>query len=60
MRACVCRFPKAVGRELEKHALLKALYGRVKGRPRIKAYLESERRQKYSMGIFRRYPELDE
>lgn len=37
-----------------------ALYERVKGRDKIKAYLDSERRQKYGMGIWRHYPELDE
>lgn len=35
-------------------------YERVKGRENIKAYLESEKRQKYSMGIYRHYPELDD
>jgi len=37
-----------------------ALYERVKSRDNIKSYLESERRQKYSMGIYRHYPELDD
>lgn len=35
------------------------LYERVKGRENVAAYLKSERRQKYSMGIYRYYPELD-
>lgn len=35
------------------------LYDAVKERPRIKAYLESERRQAYSLGIYRYYEELD-
>jgi len=35
------------------------LYDTVKERPRIKAYLASDRRQKYSNGIYRYYPELD-
>ncbi|RYP89154.1 hypothetical protein DL770_004526 [Monosporascus sp. CRB-9-2] len=35
------------------------LYDAVKTRPRIKAYLDSKRRQEYSMGIYRYYPELD-
>ncbi|KAI0121321.1 hypothetical protein BJ170DRAFT_704407 [Xylariales sp. AK1849] len=35
------------------------LYEAVKDRPRIKEYLASDRRQKYSMGIFRHYEELD-
>lgn len=36
------------------------LYDAVKDRPNIKAYLASDRRQKYSNGIYRHYPELDE
>jgi glutathione S-transferase len=36
------------------------LYDAVKERPRIKDYLASGRRQAYSMGIYRHYPELDE
>ena len=35
------------------------LYEAVKDRPKIKAYLASDRRQKYSLGIYRHYPELD-
>jgi glutathione S-transferase len=55
-------FPKAMGR-LQKEGEYKRvfeLYDAVKNRPRIKEYLASERRQKYSMGIYRHYPELDE
>jgi glutathione S-transferase len=55
-------FPKALGR-LEKEGKYKgvfALYESVKALPKIKAYLESDRRQKYSLGIYRHYPELDE
>jgi glutathione S-transferase len=55
-------FPKAMGR-LEKEGKYKGvfeLYERVKERPKIKEYLASERRQKYSLGIYRHYPELDE
>jgi len=55
-------FPKAIGR-MEKEGTYKGvfeLYERVKERPKIKKYLASERRQKYSMGIWRHYPELDE
>ncbi|KAG0646306.1 hypothetical protein D0Z07_8116 [Hyphodiscus hymeniophilus] len=55
-------FPKALAR-LEKEGKYErvfALHESVKERPKIKAYLESERRQKYSMGIYRHYPELDE
>ncbi|KAF6805326.1 glutathione s-transferase [Colletotrichum musicola] len=36
------------------------LYDAVKERPKIKEYLASERRQMYSQGIYRHYPELDE
>lgn len=35
------------------------LYQAVKERPRISEYLASDRRQKYSMGIYRYYEELD-
>ena len=35
------------------------LYEAVEQRPKIKAYLESDKRQKYSMGIYRYYEELD-
>jgi len=55
-------FPKAMAR-FEKEGNYKAvfeLYDAVRSRPRIKEYLTSERRQKYSMGIYRHYPELDE
>ncbi|KAI5795078.1 glutathione S-transferase [Geopyxis carbonaria] len=52
-------FPKATARELEKCGKLAAHYESVKARPNIKAYLESERRQKYGNGIFRYYEELD-
>lgn len=36
-----------------------ALHEAVKDRPKIKEYLASDRRQKYSMGIYRYYEELD-
>jgi glutathione S-transferase len=55
-------FPKAMTR-LEKEGKYRRvfeLYEAVKDRPRIKEYLKSDRRQKYSMGIYRHYPELDE
>lgn len=54
-------FPKCVGRlrDSGKYEKLFALYERVKSRERIKAYLSSDRRQEYSMGIWRHYPELD-
>ncbi|CAJ2510642.1 Uu.00g062670.m01.CDS01 [Anthostomella pinea] len=35
------------------------LYDAVKERPKIQEYLASDRRQDYSMGIYRYYPELD-
>ena len=35
------------------------LYDAVRERPRIKAYLGSDRRQQYSNGIYRYYDELD-
>ena len=55
-------FPNAMAR-LEKTGTYKGvfeLYDAVQTRPRIKEYLASDRRQKYSMGIYRHYPELDE
>jgi glutathione S-transferase len=55
-------FPNAMAK-LEKSGEYDGIwahYERVKGRERIKAYLGSERRQKYGMGIYRHYPELDE
>jgi glutathione S-transferase len=55
-------FPNAMAR-LEKEGKYKhvfTLHESVKERPNIKAYLASERRQEYSMGIYRHYPELDE
>jgi glutathione S-transferase len=54
-------FPKAMTKlESEgKHPKVFALYDAVKERPRIKAYLESPRRQEYGMGIYRHYEELD-
>jgi len=54
-------FPKAMAK-LEKeggYEKVLALHKAVADRPRIKAYLESERRQQYSMGIYRYYEELD-
>jgi len=35
------------------------LYDAVRNHEKIKAYLASERRQKYSNGVFKHYPELD-
>ncbi|KAK2628795.1 hypothetical protein QTJ16_001898 [Diplocarpon rosae] len=55
-------FPKAMARieKQGKYGKVFALHGRIKSRPKIKAYLASERRQEYGMGIYRHYPELDE
>jgi glutathione S-transferase len=53
-------FPKAMKRQLPKAPRVAALRGRVAARPRIKAYLASERRIPFNEdGIFRHYPELD-
>ncbi|PSR76456.1 glutathione S-transferase [Coniella lustricola] len=54
-------FPKALKKlqDSNDYAAVFTLYDAVKERPRIKAYLTSDRRQKYSMGIYRSYPELD-
>ena len=47
-------------RELAKTPRVAALRVRMAERPRIKAYLQSERRIPFNeQGIFRRYPELD-
>jgi len=54
-------FPKAV-KKLEDSGDYNgvfALYDAVKERPNIKQYLDSDRRQKYSEGIYRYYEELD-
>ncbi|KAK5652425.1 hypothetical protein OQA88_10467 [Cercophora sp. LCS_1] len=54
-------FPKAMAKAEKsgKYAKVFALHEAVKERPKIKAYLESDRRQKYSNGIYRYYEELD-
>jgi glutathione S-transferase len=53
-------FPKAMGRVEGVFPKVLGLHGRVAARPRIKAYLTSERRIPFNeQGIFRRYPELD-
>jgi glutathione S-transferase len=54
-------FPKAMAK-LEKSGDYKhvfELYEAVSNLPRIKEYLASSRRQKYSNGIYRYYEELD-
>ncbi len=55
------QFPRAVkkARDGGAYARVFALYEAVKERPNIKAYLASERRQKYGNGIYRYYKELD-
>jgi len=53
-------FPNAMARIERKVPRLVALRDRVAARPRIAAYLKSERRRPFNQeGIFRRYPELD-
>lgn len=54
-------FPVAMGRMRRggEFGLVFELYERVKGRENVAAYLKSERRKKYGMGIYRHYPELD-
>jgi len=53
-------FPNALARLEPQIARVVALHDRVAERPRIVAYLKSQRRQPFNqMGIFRHYPELD-
>jgi glutathione S-transferase len=53
-------FPKATARLEKKITRVVDLHDAVAARPRLKAYLGSERRIAFNeMGIFRRYPELD-
>ncbi len=53
-------FPNALARLAPEIPLLLALRDRVAARPRIAAYLASDRRIPFNeMGIFRHYPELD-
>jgi glutathione S-transferase len=53
-------FPLASERELAKLPRVTALHKAMAERPRLKAYLASERRVSFKeTGIFRRYPELD-
>ena len=55
-------FPKCMAKAQGsgKYEKVFTLYERVKGQENIKKYLQSERRQEYSMGIYRHYPELDD
>ncbi|RDX45083.1 glutathione S-transferase C-terminal-like protein [Lentinus brumalis] len=54
-------FPKRLGqlKASGEYDNVFALYERVKGEKGIKEYIESGRRQKFSMGLFRHYEELD-
>ena len=53
-------FPRAMARLEKKHKRVVALHDRVAARPRIAAYLASERRIPFNESdIFRRYRELD-
>ena len=54
-------FPKAMHRLARRHPRLRRLYDSVAARPRIKAYLASDRRIPFNeQGIFRHYPELED
>jgi glutathione S-transferase len=54
-------FPRAMIRQERKHKRVIALHDRVAARPRLAAYLASERRLPFNQeGIFRYYPELDD
>ncbi|HTP83223.1 MAG TPA: glutathione S-transferase family protein [Alphaproteobacteria bacterium] len=54
-------FPNAMRRIERKHRRVVAVHDAVAARPRIAAYLRSDRRIPFNEdGIFRRYPELDE
>jgi glutathione S-transferase len=53
-------FPKAMARARSRYPKLATLRERVAARPRLKAYLASDRRIPFNeQGIFRHYPELD-
>jgi glutathione S-transferase len=59
--ALLYSFPKATPRVLRRLPRVKALHEAVAQRPRIKSYLESDRRMPYGdTDVFRQYPELDE
>ena len=53
-------FPKAMAKRLPEAPKVAVLSGRIAARPRIAAYLASDRRLTFNQdGIFRHYPELD-
>ena len=53
-------FPKTMARTARRHPHVMALHARVAARPRIAAYLASDRRLAFNQqGIFRHYAELD-
>jgi glutathione S-transferase len=61
VEALLYAFPKATGRVLKELPRVAALHVAVARRPRIKAYLGSERRLPFNeTDVFRHYPELDE
>ena len=54
-------FPKAMARTAKRYPHVLALHSRVASRPRIAAYLASDRRLPFNQqGIFRHYTELDQ
>ena len=54
-------FPKAMARAAKKYPHVLALHSQVASRPRIAAYLSSDRRLPFNQqGIFRHYAELDQ
>ena len=54
-------FPRTMTKQERKHRRVVTLHDRVAARPRLVAYLASERRLPFNQeGIFRHYPELDE
>ena len=53
-------FPRTMARLEKRHPRLVALHDKVAERPRIRTYLDSDRRLAFNEdGIFRHYPELD-
>ena len=52
-------FPRAIAALKPTYPKIFSVHNRVKDRPRLKAYYESDRREKFSNGIYRHYDELD-